>query len=256
MLPRAFLRKCRKTLFKKKIADSTGVEMTGGSLLMRTLIFRRMLLRSVLGARRTIRRHPGAALGRRRAGQRGRHAHAAAWPSTSITRSRPTSLNYCIAQCGIRHVITSRKFMERFDFKLDAELVYLEDLREQVTLADKLVAALGTYLLPAAVLERWLGLHKIKPDDLFTIIYTSGSTGKPKGVMLTYDNIGTQRGRPSRTPCSSTNTTSCAAFCRCFIRWALRSALWAVLGLDVQGRLSLQPARCQGHRQAVPGSQA
>src|SRR5690606_15616434 len=63
------------------------------------------------------------------------------------------TLNYCIKQCGIKHVLTSRKFMERFDFKLDAELIYLEDLREQVTTADKLAGAFGTYVLPPAVLE-------------------------------------------------------------------------------------------------------
>ena len=50
MLPRQFLRKCRQFLFKKKIADSTGVEMTGGALLMRTLIFRRILLRNGIAA--------------------------------------------------------------------------------------------------------------------------------------------------------------------------------------------------------------
>ena len=37
-------------------------------------------------------------------------------------------MNDCIGQCGIRHVLTSRRVMERFDLKLDAELVYLEDL--------------------------------------------------------------------------------------------------------------------------------
>src|SRR5437870_5096086 len=47
LLPRAFLRKCHASLFSKKVADSTGVEMSGGSLLMRTLIFRRLLLRGV-----------------------------------------------------------------------------------------------------------------------------------------------------------------------------------------------------------------
>src|ERR1700693_2114484 len=46
--PRRSLRQCRKALFTRKIGDSTGVEMTGGSLLMRTLIFRRLLLRNVL----------------------------------------------------------------------------------------------------------------------------------------------------------------------------------------------------------------
>jgi acyl-[acyl-carrier-protein]-phospholipid O-acyltransferase/long-chain-fatty-acid--[acyl-carrier-protein] ligase len=103
-------------------------------------------------------------------------------------------LNDCIAQCGIRHVLSSRRVMERLrekgPFEVNAELAYLEDFKSKVRLSDKLVAAAQTWLLPAAVLERHLGLHQVKPDDLLTVIFTSGSTGRPKGVMLTHRNVG------------------------------------------------------------------
>ncbi len=189
IVPREFLRRCRKSLFALKVADSTGVEMTGGSLLMRTLIFRRLLLRGVLAPDE---RFVGLLVPPSAGGVLANAAVTLCGRVTvnlNYTVSSET-LNYCIAQCGIRHVLTSRRFMERFNFKLDAELVYLEDLREQVTLADKLIAAATAYAVPSSVLERWLGLHKIQPDDLFTIIYTSGSTGQPKGVMLSYKNVG------------------------------------------------------------------
>ena len=65
----------------------------------------------------------------------------------------------------------------------------LEDLREKVTLADKILSALATYVVPAGLLIRWLGLHKTRGDELLTLIFTSGSTGEPKGVMLTHGNI-------------------------------------------------------------------
>jgi acyl-[acyl-carrier-protein]-phospholipid O-acyltransferase/long-chain-fatty-acid--[acyl-carrier-protein] ligase len=44
--------------------------------------------------------------------------------------------------------------------------------------------------MPLPLLERRLGLHEIRPDDLLTIVFTSGSTGEPKGVMLTHGNVG------------------------------------------------------------------
>src|SRR5262245_23496909 len=124
MLPRAFLRECRRTLFAKKIADSTGVQMTGGSLLMRTLIFRRLLLRSVLQSDERfvgllIPPSAGGILANAAVTLCGRVA-----VNLNYTVSSDI-LNYCIAECGIRHVLTSRKFMERFNFDLNAELVYL-----------------------------------------------------------------------------------------------------------------------------------
>ena len=48
ILPRQFLRTCRRQMRQAKVADSMGVELTGGGLLLRTLILRRLLRREVL----------------------------------------------------------------------------------------------------------------------------------------------------------------------------------------------------------------
>jgi acyl-[acyl-carrier-protein]-phospholipid O-acyltransferase/long-chain-fatty-acid--[acyl-carrier-protein] ligase len=150
------------------------------------------------------------------------------------------TLNYCIKQCGIKHVLTSRRFMERFNFKLDAELLYLEDLREQVTTADKLAGALGAYALPVGVLERWLGLHKVKLEDLCTIIYTSGSTGTPKGVMLTYRNIGSNVASIEDTLRLGEGDTVCGIL-PLFHSMGFTIALWAVMCTDVKGAYHFSP---------------
>jgi acyl-[acyl-carrier-protein]-phospholipid O-acyltransferase/long-chain-fatty-acid--[acyl-carrier-protein] ligase len=99
-------------------------------------------------------------------------------------------MNQCIEIAGIRHVLTSRKVMEKFDFQFNVDVVYLEDLREKLRLTDKLAAAAAAWLLPSWLHERLLGLTRVQPDDLITLIFTSGSTGLPKGVMLTHHNIG------------------------------------------------------------------
>ena len=48
ILPRQFLRMCRRNRKRLKVADSTGAKLTGGHLLLRTLVLRRILAREVL----------------------------------------------------------------------------------------------------------------------------------------------------------------------------------------------------------------
>ncbi|MCA9071509.1 MAG: AMP-binding protein, partial [Planctomycetaceae bacterium] len=98
-------------------------------------------------------------------------------------------INHCIRAAGIKHIITSKKMMEKMSFNLDAELVFAEDLKEQMTSLDKGIAAAQAYAMTTYLLERFHGLTKIRPDDVLGIIFTSGSTGEPKGVMLSQNNV-------------------------------------------------------------------
>src|SRR4029079_6413013 len=67
-------------------------------------------------------------------------------------------VKYCIRDAGLKHVITSKKFLEKKPFNLEVPFIFLEDLKEKVRSSDKFAAALGTYVLPAAILDRWIGL--------------------------------------------------------------------------------------------------
>jgi len=159
--PMSFIHSCKQRKFKSKVADSTGVDLSGAKLLARTLVVQRLLNRHVL-APHADEQYVGVLL-----------------PPTvgacvvnaalSIDRRIAVNLNYtvssdimnqCIAQCGIKNVLTSRKFMEKLEFQLDANIIYLEDLKDKPTLGDKLWGGFAAYLMPGFLLQRSLKLHE------------------------------------------------------------------------------------------------
>ena len=188
-LPREFIRRCKQRKRVKKAADSSGDEVTGGMMLTRTLVLRRLLNRHVYDADEQF---VGLLLPPSLAGVMANMA-VALDRKTAVNLNYTVSsevLNSCIEQCGIKHVLTSRRFMSKMNFDLDAELIYLEDLKDKPTTGDKMFSALQAFAMPSRMLEKSLGLDKITSEDVLTVIFTSGSTGTPKGVMLTYGNVG------------------------------------------------------------------
>ncbi len=194
-LPRAMIRNCRKALFRSKLSDSTGVELTGGKLLVAMLVMRRLLLRHVLTPDEhyvgiLLPASVGSVIANGAISMIGRVT-----ANLNYTAS-PDVVNSCISRAGIRRILTSRKAMAnpvfaKFKDTLKAEFVYLEDLRDKALRGDKLYGILNAFLVPAFVLDRVLGLRRIRGDDVATVVFTSGSTGMPKGVMLTHHNIAT-----------------------------------------------------------------
>ncbi len=110
----------------------------------------------------------------------------------------PAMLNFTSGSAGlksalktaqVKRIVTAKRFIDLGkldalvdDLKSDYEFVYLEDVREKLSLADKIAAAVGQY-------APWLVTARPPHDTPAVILFTSGTEGELAGVALSHENI-------------------------------------------------------------------
>lgn len=103
--------------------------------------------------------------------------------------SGSSAIKSAIKTAQIKRIVTSKRFVEMGGFQPLIDdlaktytIVYLEDVREKLSLRDKISAAVGQFV-PALVSS-----HP-NPDSMATVLFTSGTEGEPKGVALSHRNL-------------------------------------------------------------------
>lgn len=173
-------------------ADSTGLELSGNKFLTVSILFKDLL------KPRLKEQNIGLLLPSTAAG---------AFINTSILMMGKTAvnLNYtaqidslkkAVLKAEVKTVVASKKFVEKLEGKgIDlkelleqVEVIYVEDLKPQISKVKALSTLLSVKFLPSFILKA-LHVKKIKKDDTVVILFSSGSEGEPKGIELTSDNI-------------------------------------------------------------------
>ncbi|MFM8634775.1 MAG: AMP-binding protein, partial [Planctomycetia bacterium] len=183
VLPRRMVRQLRAAGGRLKMADSLGTRLTGRDLLLRILAARAVLERVLAPDEKTV-----GVLLPPTAGGAIVNAALALSGRVAVNFNYTTSqaiLDLCIERARVRHVISSPAFLARVKLDLGERLLDAGSLRTQVTTVQKIAAFVQARLVPLPILEKILGLDRLRPDDVLTVIFTSGSTGDPKGVVLT-----------------------------------------------------------------------
>lgn len=109
----------------------------------------------------------------------------------------PKTIRQTCTLTKLRLVITSRKFIEVAklesvieELKDTVTFFYLEDLKSEIGLAQKLQGVLCAYF-PAIASRK--AQRNVLPSDPAVILFTSGSEGMPKGVALSHINLNANR---------------------------------------------------------------
>ncbi len=207
-LPYAFLHQARMRPQALAVCDSLGSRLTYHQLLLKALALANLLSTSLNHSRCVgilLPPSAGAVIANLAVAFLGKVA-----VNLNYTSGQKLFDSY-VSKCGIKHIITARAAIKRFNLEPKAQLIFIEEAKDDAGLLTKIMAWTEADLVPESLIGPMLtglsSMHRIrlsefglpavqngssrqtKLNDPATIIFTAGSTSDPKGVVLSHGNI-------------------------------------------------------------------
>ncbi len=175
------------------ISDSTGVELSGDRFITGTFMIASALKTKLHGEQNI-----GLILPTSAAGSMGNMA-VLSLGKTIVNLNYTSgieSIMHAVDIAEIKTIITSKQFITRaaakgFDLsKLmqSRKIIYLEDVKEQMSKVKALMMLMSVKLFSASILSK-LFIKGNNPQKTAAILFSSGSEGRPKGIELTHTNV-------------------------------------------------------------------